>query len=246
VPIAVGLIALLGVILGGFLTTILWPWVKVALEKIWDKIEAKLYKKKFEHQYLDWMVKTHEFLPILPSTLVPVTQVNLQELDKLYVSLSVTSIKKEETEVNLGQGLQESPALVIIGDPGAGKTTMLRFLALTFAQARRKRSSARSVKTRQRDSLKIKKAQERVKSEFGFSDYPLPIFVYLNRLRDVNTWPPYRSLLDALEDEGVFQAQATERRMHLSIGRVRRVGYSTGSRFHCGSYWSISSYSSTG
>ena len=201
IPLIAALIGLIGVILGGFLTTIFWPWIKILIEKLWDKAEATFRKKKFEHDYLDWIVKAHEYLPILPSTLVPVTQVNVQELDRLYVSLSVASANPREPEISLPAALRDSPALVIIGDPGAGKTTMLRFLALTFAQARRKRSSAKVVKNRQRDSEKIRKAQERVKSEFRFDNYPLPIFVYLNRLRDVSNWPPHRSLLDALTDE---------------------------------------------
>jgi len=103
--------------------------------------------------------------------------------------------------LHAASAIRNGRAFLFAGASGAGKTTMLRFLALTFAQARRKRSSAKVVKNRQRDSEKIRKAQERVKSEFRFDNYPLPIFVYLNRLRDVSNWPPHRSLLDALTDE---------------------------------------------
>jgi predicted NACHT family NTPase len=200
VPIVVASIALSGVILGGFLTTIFWPYLKAALEKAWDVVERKIYRKRFEHNYLDWVVKAHEFLPILPSTLVPVTQVNVQELDKLYISLTIAAADTDE-EVAIANALQESPAVVILGDPGAGKTTMLRFLALTFAQARRRRSSARSLRERQRDTVRIHASQRRVVSDLGFANYPLPIFLYLNRLREVQDWPKSRSLLDALIEE---------------------------------------------
>lgn len=37
--------------------------------------------------------------------------------------------------------------------------------------------------------------------EFGIDHYPLPVFVYLNRLREIINWPKSYSLLDALRDE---------------------------------------------
>src|SRR5262249_20083125 len=48
---------------------------------------------------------------------------------------------------------------------------------------------------------RIQEARKRVQKEFGYANFPLPIFVYLNRLRDVTAWSGGRSLLDALRDE---------------------------------------------
>jgi predicted NACHT family NTPase len=201
IPILVALIGLSGVILGSLFTVVIWPMFKNMLESLWLSIKGKFSKHSFEQRYLEWVVSEHQFLPILPTTLVPVTGTKVQELDKLYVSLSISERTDDKEGMSLGKGLVNNSKLIILGDPGAGKTTMLRFLALTFAHARRKKSSFRNTAERLRDDFKIHEARRRVKEEFGFKTFPLPIFVYLNRLRDVVTWAPERSLLDALRDE---------------------------------------------
>jgi predicted NACHT family NTPase len=201
IAILAAVIGVGGVVLGSILNSLVWPWLKASVERLIARAETKFSKKKFEYRYLDWVISEHENLPLLPSTLVPVTQPLPKELDRLYVSLSVASDSGKQAEMGLGAALQKNSKLVMLGDPGAGKTTMLHFMALTFALARRRRSSARTKQGRQRDEKRIQAARKRVKEEYGYGDYPLPVFVFLNRLRDVAGWPPGRSILDAVRDE---------------------------------------------
>lgn len=190
-----------GVVLGGLLNSLIWPWLKASVERLVGKVETRFSKKKFEYRYLDWAISEHENLPLLPSTLVPVTQPLPKELDRLYVSLTVTADGDRPGELALGEALKKDTKLVILGEPGAGKTTMLHFMALTFALARRRRPSSKQPAERRRRERKIQAARARVRGEFGYDDLPLPVFVFLNRLRDIESWPAGRSILDAVRDE---------------------------------------------
>lgn len=130
--IAVAVISGIFTILGGLLTTLIWPLLKTSFRTAWDNFLTYLSGKKFEHRYLDWVIKEHQFLPILPTTLVPVTAGrHQQELERLYVSLTLAKDSQRAEEASFGDALHNYPRLVILGNPGAGKTTMLRFLALT-------------------------------------------------------------------------------------------------------------------
>ena len=64
---------LFGVIVGGFLTTMVWPFLKTVIARIFESLQSKLGGKRLENAYLDSLINQHRFLPSLPSTLVPVT-----------------------------------------------------------------------------------------------------------------------------------------------------------------------------
>src|SRR5215471_5794775 len=201
-PIIAALIGLIGAIVGGFSLFIVCPTLKIGLEKGWHHVMVRFVSgRNFEYRYLDWVISEHRYLPILPTTLVPINEAQNQELDKLYVSLSVADGAQGMTEVMLGSALKDNPLLVILGDPGAGKTTILRFLALTLARARRKNPEGRKGAEYREEKVKIQVARARAANEFGYQRFPLPVFVYLNRLRDLTKWGEGRSLLDALRDE---------------------------------------------
>jgi predicted NACHT family NTPase len=195
------LVAVGGAVIGGFFTVLVWPLVKTMSSWLWEKATNTLSGRGFERRYLDWIIKQHRYLPSLPTTLASVAERRKFELDRLYVSLAVTKDARKSEEMSVGEALRNYSHLVVLGDPGAGKTTMLRFLALTFAKARRKAPSASSDSERKREVASYNDARRRVREEFGFEGYPLPIFVYLNRLRDVTKWSSDRSVLDALRDE---------------------------------------------
>ena len=196
-PILIAIIGLCGIIIGGLFTVVIWPLFKSALEQILDKAITIISGKDFENRYLDWVIQEHRYLPILPTTLVPVTEGKVHELEKLYVSLAVTEDVQRTKEISLNQAIEDQRLLVILGDPGAGKTTMLRFLALTFAKARRKRPSLNQAA----EWKSFQNARKRVRQDFHYNNYPLPVFVYLNRLQNVTEWARGSSLLEVLRDE---------------------------------------------
>lgn len=196
--IASALIAGAFLLTGGFLVAVVWPlWLEAIRNgSVW--LERVFKQRHFEERFLDWMIREHRFLPILPTTLVPVTETHHHELDRLYVELTVAEGSESLTRVDL---FQAGSRLIVLGDPGAGKTTMLRFLALTFARARRNKPSGDSTRDRRIDESRVREARTRVREAFELRFFPLPVFVFLNRLRDVAEWPKGRSLLDALRDE---------------------------------------------
>ena len=85
----------------------------------------------------------------------------------------------------IGELIQNTPRLVVRGDPGSGKTTVLRYLALTCA---------RSLRQDSKEGDHRKMALRR----FGWKRTPFPILVPLNLLSDVAQWPENRPLLDEI------------------------------------------------
>jgi hypothetical protein len=101
-------------IIAGLFTIILWPLLRSGGGKIWDKLTTFFTGRAFENRYLEWMIREHQFLPILPTTLVPVTERHNQELDKLYVSLTRTRDQHETQEITLGGVMQRSDRNIIL------------------------------------------------------------------------------------------------------------------------------------
>lgn len=196
------LVALFGVIVGGFLTTIVWPFVKTAIAGLLEAIQSKFGGKRLENAYLDSIINQHRYLPSLPSTLVPVTAgAQFQELDDIYVSLTIGGSGTDSNGVDLGEAISKYSRLVILGDPGSGKTTMLRFLTLTFARALRGKSTSREPARARSEAAKIREARDKLSVSYKIVDRPLPVFIFLNRLRNVTEWPKERSILDAVFED---------------------------------------------
>ena len=200
-PVNIPIFGAIIAILGGFLAVVVWPFFKNRGGDIWDNTITFITGKRFENRYLESVIKEYHYLPNLPTTLVPVTEGKSQELDKIYVSLAVVEGNQREEEISLENALYSHPYLIILGDPGAGKTTMLRFLTLTFAKARRGRPSPAKRKEMKIEIPSFQEARKRVKNSFRYQNYPLPVVFYLSKFQDIMEWEADRSLLDALRDE---------------------------------------------
>ena len=202
IPILVAVIGVCSALLAGFFTVVIWPLVRVGLERFWYFGKTRISRRGFEEIYLRRLIRRYRHLPMLPTTLVPVTDRPSQELDDLYVELEVTDGDDRTTEISsMGVILKNNKKIVIMGDPGAGKTTMLQYLALTFARAMRNQSFDSDASDITEEQAAINSARHAIRTDFGFSKYPLPILVFLNRFRSVLEWDESRSILDAIQEE---------------------------------------------
>ena len=93
---------------------------------------------------------------------------------------------------NVGRAIEQSARLVIRGDPGSGKTTLMKYLAVTCARALRNQP-------RQGDS------RDATYDKLGWRARPFPIFISLGRHGNVKSWDPQRRLLDACAEEFVCE-----------------------------------------
>lgn len=108
-------------------------------------------------KYLDYLIATNTY--VYPRGIMQMTRSVSLKLDEVYVSLTAERAvsgllreadkrmmarrAEEESEseeprverIELAQAVRENARIVVLGEPGAGKTTLVRFLALQFARA---------------------------------------------------------------------------------------------------------------
>jgi len=206
------------------------PWLWRQLGRLWRTVTSRLGfdpDGRFEREcYLEWLVNEHCYLGTLPSNVVLARRQQgadiPAELEKVYVHLSLGGDGAEQSlpsdipfphvdkeskgkpgrlarllrwerepfrapGAELGTLLATCPRLIILGDPGSGKTTLLRYLTVTAARARlRERQNGQPV----------------MEARLGLARRPLPIFVRLNRCRDVAQWEKTgKTLIDAFEEQ---------------------------------------------
>jgi formylglycine-generating enzyme required for sulfatase activity/energy-coupling factor transporter ATP-binding protein EcfA2 len=97
-------------------------------------------------------------------------------------------LDNERPYSNIGRSIEQHPRLVIRGDPGSGKTTLMKYIAVTCARA---------LRNKPREGDKSTLTYERL----GWKDRPFPIFVSLGRHARVANWEKRRSLLDTCGEE---------------------------------------------
>lgn len=116
------------------------------------KIVLGLEKKSLPHpealvRYLENMISTHQWLP-LQGIRTGGNQPLSVPLEKVYVSLTAMDkqvggaphrskdddLIRDSGTLSIGTALARYSRLVMIGDPGSGKTTLMAYLALTYAR----------------------------------------------------------------------------------------------------------------
>lgn len=185
-----------GVIVGAILTKLVFPLLIKLAQSTIGAISRAIFLRGGERGYLDAVIKEHQFIPSLPTTLVPVTDHHQEELDRIYISLNIKDNRQSGHAIGLEDSIKGNQRIVILGDPGAGKTTLLKFLVLTFARAAAQKGLLGSEKRPAWVAAKYK-----VRHTCSIRHAPIPIFIPLNKLRDIHSWDSTKTLLDWIENE---------------------------------------------
>jgi hypothetical protein len=163
------------VFLSGLLVAAIKKRVAQAVDRILDGLGAygkgQLAIRRFQRRYTDYLLQSHKYLRLIGFVSAGI---NRPLLEEVFVSLRVSPFDRRradrppevETGISFETAIKQFHRLVILGGPGAGKTTILSYVVM---QCVNKTASRR----------------------FGFPSAQLPIYVPLRRLSKNDT-----SLLD--------------------------------------------------
>lgn len=118
-----------------------------------------------------------------PDEKVHLVYAYLSELPLSSFNTSPTEQYQEESDIPIAQAFLENETLVVLGDPGSGKTTMVRWLALKLANAMLDGETNVSVPKHQVWLTSSPDDQSR----FDMGPVRLPIFVRISRFADYLT-----------------------------------------------------------
>lgn len=107
---------------------------EIAAEKIFDFIRKRLTRLRYIRnanlrRYRTGLANHYSKLkvPFLPRPLM---------LKDIFIPLRVINTQRITTDIDAFTAIRDYPRLVITGNPGAGKTVLLSYIALTFAQGK--------------------------------------------------------------------------------------------------------------
>lgn len=163
---------------------LLFPFLKFLAQKIWRLIVEAFIRlnsnRRFRADYLSWLTNANRYISILPTTLAGVKSGTLHriELDQVYITLNVSRGEDIGRLLSLEDMLCKHQRMIILGDPGAGKSTMMQYAAL--------------------------QAAFQLMGKPSTSDYSLnrlPILIRLNKFADIDQWEKGKDLLAAIIGE---------------------------------------------
>ncbi len=172
-------------IMTAVLTALLFPFLKKIVYCVWETLKSVLinltHNKRFLKDYLQWMINANKFISVLPFTLAGAKSNPLQvmELNEIYISLSMPSGAYEGRSHSLEEVIGRDKRIIILGDPGVGKSTLMQYLALQTAYW---------------FSGESKKATIKVEKQ-------IPILIRLNKFHDIKGWPAEKTLISAIKGE---------------------------------------------
>lgn len=178
-----GLLGAVIAVLVAVLIGVLKDKIKAVFNRLLDflgkYLGGKLAERRFLKRYTDNLSFNHKYLKLIGFNTAGISRPLLEEV---FVSLRITtnslpvgSSEKDEghdtSAISFTSAFKQYQYMVILGGPGAGKTTTLSYALLMFTQ---------------------KKAEEK----FGIRERLLPIYIPLRRLSNSN-----RSIIEDLSDK---------------------------------------------
>lgn len=155
------------------LTAILKERVKKLFERVLDALgkygSGKLAERRFLKRYIDNIVFNHKYLKLIGLNNVGISRPQLEEVfislrvsnQAVQTGLPIDAARSEEgsdlATVSFATALKRNRKMVILGGPGAGKTTTLSYALLIYAQ-------------------------KKAKQVLGVEEDLLPVFIPLRRL----------------------------------------------------------------
>jgi len=167
------------------LTALLMPLIKYIFKNLWEAMKGLVIRlsrrRRFLHDYISWAIHINKYISVLPTTMAAVKSgtLHLMELDEIYISLTMTSGAVMGKTLPLDEIVNKNKRIIILGDPGAGKSTMMQYLTLQTARMMKKEK---------------RKGAPQLPEKF-------PILIRLNKFYDIKDWSANKSLLSAIKEE---------------------------------------------
>jgi len=127
---------------------------------------------KFEKKYLAWLINQNKYLVNVPSRLLTPEHLPKQpELESAFIQLHLKRSNEAPVELAISELVKPGAKTVILGDPGSGKTTQLRYFCLTYARIAKM-------------PFFFYTERRLLTSRFQATGNRIPILIYLNRLTE--------------------------------------------------------------
>jgi predicted NACHT family NTPase len=171
------------VLTSALLGALILPFIKFIFRYLGDYLKKLILKinknKHFFNKYITWVINSNSYISLLPSNFSAAKSdpLQLMEISEIYISLSVSRKSGLHKPQAPEYVIDKYTKSIILGDPGAGKSTMMQYITLQCASNFQKTNIP--------------------------NKYPrkIPILVRLNKFSDIASWPPNKDLLTAIKSD---------------------------------------------